>query len=631
MQRFHIDITAIEMISLTPIEPSPSTEQPEIVLVDGSYKRNRVCPEGNRVISENALFDSRHGSVADDCVKELYVARCCTDGSSHFLPLESLSFHVAGPMLASRCSLRIRARAAQSPPVSTATAQSPMSSTPASPNSDISSHRSVARISSHCAEYARRLYGKDLSVWIESMPVADRLQLVEKVIMDCARALGHLHERYVIHGDVKVQNMLMLDKHSPLVMIDFGLARMNYTNTNTDEHQQVVGTYSCRAPESVMEGVMLPASDIFALGVAVIDWIGARDAIMIENDESESDNEYRMFMERFRRAPARFSLGKHAIRRILGRDKRHARTIGLLRDMLHFDPSKRPTAKEIVARLHDIAVAEDAAASTTAAAAATVASALNPTIDTAVTNALVAADSTAAVAAAVHPPNTAAAASAAAAPPLAAPAAAVAECMGGAAAPVSISATQPSYQLRARKRRAESEDLLGTFAEAVVADMQARDGLRMARGAAVLFREHIAKCHAWIESTCQRHSKPCLITATLKFFWHVLLGQPGAALIADLQTTVPGQHSGNGCPISVSPRWFDLAACSFLFVDALVYTNTVRVSRVVAHTPGMQSTEECRSVFTRFMDLYEWDYVFTNDDFSATPAQWARTSKHRSS
>jgi serine/threonine protein kinase len=584
-----------------------ASDEDNVVLVDGSYKQNRVCREQKRVISQNALFDRRHGSVADDCVKEIYVARCCTLGSPHFLPLELLSFHVASPLLASRCSNRIRARNGQS-----------SSASPASP--DMASPNDATRFTSHCAEYARRLYGKDLSVWIKKMPTAERVELVEKFILESAMALGHLHERHVIHGDVKVENVLMLDKHAPFVMIDFGLARMDFRDTNTAHHQQVVGTYCCRAPESVIQGVMLPASDIFALGVAVVDWIGVRSSIMVENDETASDEEYRAFMARYIRAPAQFSLGQHAILKALGRGQKHAHLVALLRDMLHFNPSKRPSATEIVTRIRQRSFAVNNDAIATAATAAT-------TFDPASASAASA--------------SAASASSASASEPHAAAVAGVAEATSPSAAVVlraeqtetsnteALILSPTSNRLRPRKRRPEVEDSTASFVEAVIADVQEQCSPVLSRAAAALLLEHLTNCQTWIQSTCLRHDKPCLTTATLKLFRHALNGQPGVALITELKT-IKNQSSATATKVSNTSRWFELAAFCFLFVDALVYTNTVRISRVVVHTPGMNSSEDCRSKFTRFMNLYEWDCVFTHDDFSTTtPAQWHRITKQR--
>lgn len=96
------------------------------------------------------------------------------------------------------------------------------------------------------------------------MPVQD----VRETILQAARGLDCLHEKGIIHGDVKPGN-LMLSRQKVVKLGDFGLAR----RVTDDAGSLVKGTTKYMAPELVSEefGDVGPASDLYSLGFSALE------------------------------------------------------------------------------------------------------------------------------------------------------------------------------------------------------------------------------------------------------------------------------------------------------------------------------------------------------------------------
>lgn len=89
------------------------------------------------------------------------------------------------------------------------------------------------------------------------------VRALKTTIAHCLRALTHLHERGIVHGDVKPANM-MIDARRRVKLGDFGLAR----RASDDEGSLLKGTTKYMAPEVVSDefGDVGPASDLYSLG-----------------------------------------------------------------------------------------------------------------------------------------------------------------------------------------------------------------------------------------------------------------------------------------------------------------------------------------------------------------------------
>lgn len=86
-----------------------------------------------------------------------------------------------------------------------------------------------------------------------------------------ASALQYTHNQNLIHRDVKPENML-LGSRNDILLSDFGIALVVQNAQPTDGQQSIVGTIAYMAPEQ-LNGVPGPASDQYALGAVIYEWL----------------------------------------------------------------------------------------------------------------------------------------------------------------------------------------------------------------------------------------------------------------------------------------------------------------------------------------------------------------------
>ncbi|MEP7365046.1 MAG: serine/threonine-protein kinase [Acidobacteriota bacterium] len=105
--------------------------------------------------------------------------------------------------------------------------------------------------------------GRPITEYAKSLGVAERLQLFQQV---CS-AIHYLHQRLVLHRDLKPDNILVPADGRPRVL-DFGIARMlDDGNAESSGATMAILSPGYASPEQLKGGQLTPASDLYSLGL----------------------------------------------------------------------------------------------------------------------------------------------------------------------------------------------------------------------------------------------------------------------------------------------------------------------------------------------------------------------------
>jgi serine/threonine protein kinase len=101
--------------------------------------------------------------------------------------------------------------------------------------------------------------------------------------LDIAMGMTYIHARFVVHGDLKAANVLLVQRDSSdatadctcmAKVADFGLA-MQIDQTNTTTNGVFAGTVTHMAPEVLRHGRQSRAADVFAFGILLYELFSA--------------------------------------------------------------------------------------------------------------------------------------------------------------------------------------------------------------------------------------------------------------------------------------------------------------------------------------------------------------------
>jgi eukaryotic-like serine/threonine-protein kinase len=150
---------------------------------------------------------------------------------------------------------------------------------------------------------------------------------------DLATVLGYVHARGIVHRDVKPSNIL-IGRDGRVRLADFGIARPRGDTTTHTAGGTTIGTAAYIAPEQVRGEPVTSASDIYSLGLVLLEALTGRRAY----DGAPID----AAMARLHRAP-------------LVPTSLPTGWPSLLTQMTDVDPARRPDAGQVARALRSLA------------------------------------------------------------------------------------------------------------------------------------------------------------------------------------------------------------------------------------------------------------------------------------
>ena len=89
---------------------------------------------------------------------------------------------------------------------------------------------------------------------------------IQRVLWEAACALGHAHQRGVVHRDVKPAN-IMFDHHGRVMLTDFGISKALQAATGFTATGMIIGTPHYMAPEQAKGQTVDGRADQYSLGI----------------------------------------------------------------------------------------------------------------------------------------------------------------------------------------------------------------------------------------------------------------------------------------------------------------------------------------------------------------------------
>jgi serine/threonine protein kinase len=178
--------------------------------------------------------------------------------------------------------------------------------------------------------------GTNLGEATKRGPVAPRR--AAEVGVQVAEALAYVHEAGVVHRDVKPGNVLLREDRRVL-LADFGIARLVADTSHHTKVGTTIGSPAYFSPEQVQGLSVTPASDVYSLGLVLLEALTGERAYGGTPTEAA--------MARLNRAPDVPS-------------SLPAGWVSLLQAMTQLEPAHRPTAPVVAERLRALASGADA-------------------------------------------------------------------------------------------------------------------------------------------------------------------------------------------------------------------------------------------------------------------------------
>ncbi|KAJ8543486.1 hypothetical protein K7X08_006009 [Anisodus acutangulus] len=220
-------------------------------------------------------------------------------------------------------------------------------------------HRNLVRLLGYCITGYEQILlyeymaNKSLDTFIFDPTRSKSLQWKKRfeIISGISRGLLYLHEDSrlrIIHRDLKTSNILLDQEMNPKIS-DFGLARIVEEKTTEANTKKVVGTYGYMSPEYALEGVFSIKSDVFSLGVVILEIItGRRNTGFYQS--KEASNLLVHAWNFWERKKSLHLLDHSLLESCNPKEAMKCINVGLL--CVQEDPGDRPTMSDVMMMLH---------------------------------------------------------------------------------------------------------------------------------------------------------------------------------------------------------------------------------------------------------------------------------------
>jgi serine/threonine-protein kinase len=182
------------------------------------------------------------------------------------------------------------------------------------------------------------LLGEPLDKRLEAGPFNEAA--TRWMIGEACEALVEAHSQGVVHRDIKPSNLFLqpVGARDTLKIVDFGIARLAGDPGLTTEGV-VLGTPNYLSPEQAAGKAVGPKSDIYSLGVVAYQCLTGKLPF-------DADNAVQMVLRHATAQPRPLTTTDPSLRISAELDS-------LIMSMLAKDPAARPTASELVERIHN--------------------------------------------------------------------------------------------------------------------------------------------------------------------------------------------------------------------------------------------------------------------------------------
>lgn len=150
-----------------------------------------------------------------------------------------------------------------------------------------------------------------------------------KLFKGLTKAIVKLHEKNVLHNDLKLENIVVKDGN--LYLIDFGLSDIMTENNQNNNNNKAVGTTFYTAPEIFSDNIRSKKSDVYSFGIVMF-------TSMTGQYPFDSENSFCYSIQQMNTPPNLDALRENNI---------SEKMVDLIGSCLSVNPDQRPTMRYI--------------------------------------------------------------------------------------------------------------------------------------------------------------------------------------------------------------------------------------------------------------------------------------------